>query len=174
MQTTTELTTKEAIKALQSEIKILAQTLPKAEQSKRVILRRAENKETAAKLLNFIDVFNYVKKTRFMLSNRAPKALIKTNAADIYEYIYETASDKVAEKLEAVDQGELKRRFERFEIVLTNVNLFLFFFPEKTQEQARKTQKAFTCTNMVDMACKILLFNDGAFTRIVDAYKAQK
>lgn len=167
-------TATEEIKELKDALKILMQSQPKKPQSERAIRRKNANNAAKCELMSFINVFNLVKKNHFKLTNRAPKALIKENANLIYDFIELNASDKTYSEILKVSPDTLKTRFNRFETVLSNVNLFIYFFPGKEQEKIKGQSKAFSVMNMVDMVCKVLLFSDGNYQKIVDSYKAQK
>jgi hypothetical protein len=168
------VTNADQIKELKSTLKVLMQNEPKKVQTERQLRRKDVNNKAKCELMSFINVFTLVKKNHFQLTNRAPKALIRENANLIYDFIELNVSDKMYTEILKVSPDTMKTRFARFETVLSNINLFIHFFPGKEQEKIKGQSKAFSVMNMIDMICRILMYNDGNYQKIVDSYKAQK
>jgi hypothetical protein len=141
------------IETIETNVNNPLETLTKATkaQSKRTLDRRKENASVRAALLNFTDVFKYVRKEYLCLPNRVNQKHINECNVFIKDMLLIYCSEHLAEKA--------KETFylDRLPILVTDIKALKCFMTVKQLETFG--EKAWQFSNIMDIIVKALTMN---------------
>jgi len=120
-------------------------------QSERTVKRRLANNHVRAEIMNFTDVFKYVRKEYFNLPNRVYQKHINESDIFIKSLLLEYCSENLAEKS--------KENFyiDRLSLLLTDIPSLKCFMTSKQLETFG--QKSWSFTQIMDIIVKAITMN---------------
>ena len=123
----------------------------KKPQSARTVNRREMNAKVRADIMNFADVFKYVRAKELFLPNRVSMKHINESETFLTDYFKGITSENLALKLTE------KMYLDRLPLLTTDIKSLKCFMTKNQLENFGK--KAWQYTNIIDILCKAITMN---------------